>query len=210
MIIFLFILYGCGASAPDNGTGMGAYDGGRLTCNIMVFEVYDDDVEKIKLKIKDKNTALGGYVSQEIGDAIVMRVPNDRSKEFGEFLNDTGYVEDSSYEKLDVTEQYEQIEAKIVANRESLDRYRRLMKNSDKVDDSLRVADEIERLTAKLANLEADRKKLLEESTYTGVAITFNKRNPSLAAAALNSEPITPVWVNVMVLAGFVAALIVL
>ena len=116
---------------------------------------------------------LGGYVQESTTDAVVLRVPSDRFDTALEELAAMGLVIDRKVQARDVTEEYADLELRLRAKRSMLERLQELVKKAEKVEDLLKIEQEISRLVTEVEQLEGKLRLMRNEVAFSKIAVAF-------------------------------------
>ena len=140
------------------------------------------DINKTKSLISQTIQELNGYISNEnaydyanrVEHKITIRVPADKFD-----LLITGisvYVDkfDSrNIDRLDVTEEYIDIEARIKTKKELQGRYRELLKQANKVDEMINIEREIGKLQTEIESIEGKMNYFNDRIAFSTLTVTY-------------------------------------
>jgi len=167
----------------------------------------------VKLGVSDSETAqkeiaartkdLGGYVAEESKERMIVHIPATDLDDFIEYLgNKVGRIRDKSKSGSDVTESYGDNRAELIAAKAARDSYTNLLKKASKVEDVLKIEQELERINAKILKLEQQLKRTEKSVELARVNIQLDDRS-FLWRAAEVAAPIAAT-------AGIIALIVVL
>jgi len=116
---------------------------------------------------------LGGYVQESTTEAVVLRVPSDRFDTALEDLAAMGLLVDRKVQARDVTEDYADLELRLRAKRSMLARLQELVKKAEKVEDLLKIEQEISRLVTEIEQLEGKLRLMNNQVAFSKIAVAF-------------------------------------
>lgn len=136
-------------------------------------DVYD--IEKERQALVDFVVELGGYLEQQQGSMVVVRVP---AKDFDTVLprlRKLGRVDDAltNIQAQDVTEEYQDLELRLRTKHEYLESLRKLLDQSGKLEEKLAVQKEIARVVEEIERMEGRLRLLKQMVSYATVTVTF-------------------------------------
>jgi len=198
-IVFGLLLAGCGNAAvheaPSSAAPLAmakhnvlrAARAERLVSYTADVKLGVSDIEKAQKEIAAKTKDLGGYVAEENKKRVVVHVPSNDLDNFIEYLGDkVGTIRDKSKSGADVTESHGDTKAELAAAKAARDSYANLLKKADKVEDVLKIEQELERINAKILRLEQQLKRTEKSVELARVVIrlddsTFLERAATIA-----------------------------
>ena len=116
---------------------------------------------------------LGGYVQEASVRGVLLRVPADRFEAALEDLAKLGLVSDRKVQVRDVTEEYVDLELRLRSKRAMLSRLEALAAKAEKVEDLLKVEQELSRLTLEIEQLEGKLRLLASQTALSRIAVEF-------------------------------------
>lgn len=134
---------------------------------------------------------LGGYVQEATTRGVLLRVPADRFEAALEELAKLGLVSDRKVQVRDVTEEYVDLELRLKSKRAMLARLEALAAKAEKIEDLLKVEQELSRLTLEIEQLEGKLRLLASQTTLSRIAVEFVE---SAQAARGRASPRLPFW----------------
>lgn len=138
---------------------------------------------------------LGGYLAQQHGAQVVVRVPAAQFEPVFARLRSMGRVLDESREAQDVTEEFIDVGIRLDNARKSRDRLIELLAKADKVEDMLKIEEQLRRLTAEIERLEGRRKLLADQVAMATITAKFEPSAP-IAPAGTVARPSQFEWVR--------------
>jgi hypothetical protein len=125
---------------------------------------------------------LGGFMSRQTNDAIVIRVPVARFQEAIGRLEKLGDVTSRDISAEDVTQEYVDLEVRIKSARAVRERLEQLLTRAGKVDESIAIERELERVVGEIEKLEGRLKFLQDRAVFSTISVTFAARPKELVA----------------------------
>lgn len=115
----------------------------------------------------------GGYLQSQTGQQVTVRLPAKHFDEAFVQLRGYGRVLGESREATDVTEEFTDLGIRIDNARKSLDRLREILQKADKVEDILRIEEQMRRLTEEIERMEGRRKLLADQVVMATLRASF-------------------------------------
>ena len=144
---------------------------GRFT--VLVANVRDA-VVKFVAAVEER----GGYLQSRTQARVVCRVPAEHFQEIVDSLPEFGMLLDESIEARDVTKRYFDLEIRIRNAEQSLARLNALLAQAEKVEDLLKIEQEIRRLTEELERLKGERRFLSQQIALSKLEVEFRSNAP--------------------------------
>jgi hypothetical protein len=175
------------------------------------------DVSAAVDSLKIVATQNGGYLSSSnmqknynnrVTATVVIRVPQSSFESVMERVKASGTIKSASTQGQDVTEEYIDLTARKTAYQNQLDAYNRIMAKSDKVEDILKVQQQIERVQVELDRIEGRMRYL--NSRIDLSTITVNLQEPEPVGGETGHSFITAINDGIAGFFGMVDAIIVL
>lgn len=136
-------------------------------------------------------TESGGYVQTAESDVLTLRVPGDQFDAVLDELARIGLVKERKIQVRDVTEEYVDLELRLKSKRTMLERLEALAARAEKMEDLLRVEQEIARLIQEAEQLEGKLRLLSSRVTMGCIAIRFTE---TAVVAEHAPMPRLPFW----------------
>ncbi len=164
------------AGAPEAGKRLIVYTAtfGLLVANL------EDAVENFMKKVE----ALGGYLQSRDNASLTVRVPAAQFKKLLDDLKALGIITEQSINALDVTRQFMDLSLRIDTAEKARQRLLALLERAEKVEDALKIEQEVRRLTEEIERMKGELKLLSEQIAYSTVTVRFLSSAP----------PPVPVW----------------
>lgn len=89
-------------------------------------------------------------------------------------------VVSSSYREQDVTSEVVDLEARLAAARRTEERYLALLERAERVQDMLRIEEEVQRIRSEIERLEGQRRRLAERRRLARIVVTFHCAETSM------------------------------
>lgn len=115
----------------------------------------------------------GGYLQQQAGPSLTIRVPAGRFDAVFASIRSMGRLLAEVRSADDVTEEYLDLGLRIENAKRSLERLRELLQRTDKVEDLLRVEQEMRRLSEEVERLEGRRRFLASQVAMATLKVSF-------------------------------------
>ncbi|MBI4584796.1 MAG: DUF4349 domain-containing protein [Planctomycetes bacterium] len=158
------------AGAPDAGKRLIVYTAtfGLLVANL------EDAVENFMKKAE----ALGGYLQSRDNASLTVRVPAAQFKKLLDDLKTLGIITEQSINALDVTRQFMDLSLRIETAEKARQRLLALLERADKVEDALKIEQEVRRLTEEIERMKGELKLLSEQIAFSTVTVRFLSSAP--------------------------------
>jgi len=114
-----------------------------------------------------------GYLQQQAGTSLTIRVPANRFDAVFAAIRGMGRLLAEMRSADDVTEEYLDLGLRIENAKRSLERLRELLQRTDKVEDLLRVEQEMRRLSEEIERLEGRRRFLASQVAMASLKVSF-------------------------------------
>jgi len=125
---------------------------------------------------------LGGYVQSSTRTRRVVRVPSARYHEAVRTLKGLGVVRDFSQSSLDVTEEFQDVVARMDNLQALKKRYEELLVAAVNMEERLAIERELRRISTELRILEERRRALSDQAAYATLTIDVEAIAPFVAA----------------------------
>jgi hypothetical protein len=136
-----------------------------------VLSVYE--VDKAQRLLKEAAQQLGGFVSVQTDAQITIRVPAERFEAALTAVETTGKVQTRSVEALDVGAEYRDLSIRLRTAESVRGRLEAMLARAEKVDEALRVEQELERIVREIELLKGQLRSLADRVAYSTLAIAF-------------------------------------
>jgi len=118
--------------------------------------------------------AWGGYMQSQVGTQVIVRLPAKLFEDAFEHLRGTGRVLSESRRAQDVTEEYLDLEIRLDNARTSRGRLLEILKKAEKVEDILKIEEQLRRLTDEIERMEGRRRFLADQVALATLQVDFH------------------------------------
>jgi hypothetical protein len=147
------------------------------TLTMAVFQV-----ERGLKDVEELARELGGFLAHRSNDAITVRVPAGRFHETLARLEKLGDITHRQLDAQDITQEYLDLEVRLRSARAVRERLEQLLARAARVDDSIAIERELERVTGEIERLQGRLKYLRDRADYSTITVTFAPRAQELVA----------------------------
>lgn len=136
-------------------------------------------VFKVEENLKAVATAArdaGGFLSQQTDTSIVIRIPAAKFTAVVEAIEKLGDVLHRQVQATDVSEEFRDVEIRIRNAMQVRDRLAELLTRASKVEESLQIERELERLTGEIERLKGRMRFLQDRIAYSTITVTFQPK----------------------------------
>ena len=159
------------------------------------FTLATGDVEQAIARFKTSVESLGGYLESRNNSKIVMRVPAARFDAVVDNMSSLGEVLTRSIQGDDVTRQHRDLGLRIETLTAARQRLLSLLRTAEKLEDTLKIEEQLRELTLQLETARGEFKGLGERVAYSRVAVDFQTNTlESARGRADKSSPFA--WIN--------------
>jgi hypothetical protein len=153
-----------------------------------VLSVYE--VDKAQRLLKDAARQLGGFVSMQTDTQITLRVPADRFESALTSIETTGKVQTRSVQALDVGDEYRDLSIRLRTAESVRARLEAMLVRAEKVDEALRVEQELERIVREIELLKGQLRGLSDRVAFSTLTVEFRpEARPDLDDSAVFRLP---------------------
>jgi Domain of unknown function (DUF4349) len=139
--------------------------------DMAVFEV-DASIKKIEELAKN----LGGFLAKREDRSITIRVPADRFDDAVRTIEKVGDMLHRNIVAEDVTEEYRDLEIRLKGSKAVQERLTQLLQKAQKVEDSIAIERELDRVTMDIDRIEGRMKFLRDRAAFSTITVTFQPR----------------------------------
>ena len=125
---------------------------------------------------------LGGFMARQTNNAIIIRVPVARFHEAITRLEKLGDITNRDISAEDVTQEFFDLEVRIKSARAVRERLEQLLNRASRVDESIAIERELERVVGEIERLEGRLKYLQDRALFSTISLTFAARPKELVA----------------------------
>ena len=140
--------------------------------NIAVFEV-----EASLGQVEALGRELGGFLARRDDHAITLRVPASRFDEAVKRLEKVGDVLHRNVTAEDVTEEFRDLEVRLKSAHAVQERLTQLLAKATKVEESVMIERELDRVTGEIDRIEGRMKFLRDRAAFSTITVNFAPKN---------------------------------
>jgi Domain of unknown function (DUF4349) len=129
--------------------------------------------------------SLGGFLAKRNDNSITIRVPASKFEDALRRIEKLGDMINRDVQVEDVTEEFNDVEIRLKNARAVRDRLEQLLSKAAKVEESIQIERELERVALLIERLEGRMKFLKDRASYSTITVTFQPRS----AAELGKRP---------------------
>lgn len=145
-----------------------------------------------------KLAEFGGYLQQQTGTALTVRLPAARFDEAFGCVRTAGRVLHEMRKADDVTEEFLDLGIRIDNARKARDRLLEVLKGATKVEDVLAVEKELRRLTEELERMEGRQKYLSDQVAMATLRVAFSAVAEAPPPPPHRRQPSRFAWINLI------------
>jgi len=180
-----FSLSNAALSERDAATGAASTDGADATAmnlrpqqsRLMVysarFELSVPNIDEAVDQLATQVGQLGGYVESRQNARLVCRVPAELFSTLVDSLPSLGAIVNQTLSSRDVTRAHRDLGLRLETMEWSRRRILSLLERAEKIEDVLRLEEELRRLTEEIERLQADLRCLSEQIAYSTIEVLF-------------------------------------
>ncbi len=159
------------------------------------FEIATPNVEDAMGRFIRSVDGLGGYLEGREDAHVVCRVPADRFQEFVAAMPALGSVLSQSIRNQDVTRKYQDLNLQLETAEWSRRRVLALLDRAEKIEDILKLEEELAKYTALIEGLKGTIRDLSEQIAFSRVEVFFRPKTPEAKMGRPESYSPFP-WIN--------------
>ncbi len=152
---------------------------GTMTVSVYELEQSKDSVETFV-------TEAGGYVQRMAEDSMVLRIPAAEFRTVADSIGKLGRLDEESYEALDVTEDYYDLETRIAVLEKTQTQLMALLGQARSVKDALEVRAALDEVTLELESALGRQRVLASQVRFSALSLTLGQRAPRSAKPPTN------------------------
>ncbi len=134
--------------------------------------------EEARRQVESLIIRMGGYMQNGTLEMITFRVPPARFSESLTGLEGIGEVVSKNVSSADVTEQYTDLELRISVAEKGLARLTELLGKAQKVEDILKIEQDIRRLTEEIERMKGQMRVMASRVDWSTVTVRLTERQP--------------------------------
>jgi hypothetical protein len=167
----------------------------RLRIYTARFELLVANVQASIERLLTRVEEAGGYLEKRENAAVTVRVPAADFEEITGELRTYGRVVQENTRAEDVTKKYYALEIRIGNAEAARARLLTLLEKAEKVEDAIKIEQELRRLTEEIELLEGELKLLTEQIAFSTIEVHFRTNAPPPRAVRVRTRSRFP-WVN--------------
>jgi len=167
----------------------------RLMVYSARFELSVPNIDEAVDQLAARVGQMGGYVESRENARVVCRVPAEVFSELVDSLPSLGAIVNQTLSSQDVTRAHRDLGLRLETMEWSRRRILALLERAEKIEDVLRLEEELRRLTEEIERLQGDLRCLSEQIAYSTIEVLFRNAavTPSMGGPSTHS-PFA--WVN--------------
>jgi hypothetical protein len=161
------------AAVPERGT-MLVY---TANLTLAIFEV-----EPARKAIETLARELGGYMASQSNQAITVRVPVERFHDAMARVEKLGDIINRQVQAEDVTQEFFDLEVRLKSARAVRERLEQLLARASRVDESIAIERELERVVGEIERLEGRIRYWRDRASFSTIAVHFSTQPKEVVA----------------------------
>lgn len=145
--------------------------------------VFSADLELVVASVEQSRNniivtveSLGGYIESSTADFVVLRVPAESFDSAVETIESEGDVRSRRIRTADVTDQFFDLERRLLISQTSRDRLLELLEQAEDADERVRILRDIRRLTEEIEQLRSALESLAQQISYSRISVRLISR----------------------------------
>jgi len=168
---------------------------GRLMVYSARFQISTPNVDDSIDRLAEQVARLGGYLESRLNATVVCRVPAEHCSELVAAMPSLGGILNQAMASQDVTREHRDLGLRLETAEWSRRRVLALLERAEKIEDVLKLEEELRRLTEQVERLKGELRHLSEKITYSRVEVTFQNAAVMRTVDSLSTQS-TFAWVN--------------
>jgi hypothetical protein len=152
------------------------------------------DIAGSLTSIRKNAEQLGGYLQEVSGNAITVRVPASKFNDAIAFVERVGEVVDRQLKAQDITEEMHDLQTRIDNQERLRQRFQALLAKAEKVEDALKIEQELARVTEELDKAKGKLRYLQAQVAMSSIRVELNSPMPQTHGTPGTNLPFD--WVN--------------
>lgn len=157
-----------------------------------VLQVVVSNLQAALEQVNAMATSTGGYLQEQNGETITIRVPATKFDETIARISKLGEVVGKQIKASDITEEMLDIQIRLDNAMKTRDRLLKLLETSSKTEDTLKIETELARLTNTIEQIKGHQRFLEQQVAMSSIKVVFNSPVQQQTATARLPFP----WVN--------------
>jgi len=123
---------------------------------------------------------LDGYLERRTQSSVTVRVPADRFETVLDETRESGKVTFERIDALDVTRQFRDLTIRLETAETSRKRLLEILEKAEKVEDILKIENEIRRLVTEIETMKAELRTLSDRVAFSTITVVFEQNAPEV------------------------------
>ncbi len=183
------------AQDPNGAPGAAPQGAARQMVYTARFDIATSNVEEAMGQFIRAVQAAGGYLESREDSRVVCRVPAARFQEIVTGMPSLGSIVSQTIRNDDVTRKYHDLRLHIETAEWSRRRVLGLLERAEKLEDIIKLEEELFRLTATIEGLKGTLEDLSEQIAYSRIEVLFRARVPESSLGRPDAVSPFP-WIN--------------
>jgi hypothetical protein len=169
-------------SPPQDAKATDAASTKRLVIYTAQLHVLVPSAKESLAKFLARVEQLGGYMQSRSQHTITVRVP---AQTFDSILDETreyGKITHEKIDALDVTRQFRDVTIRLETAEKSRQRLLEILAKAEKVEDVLKIEEQIRRLVTEIELMKAELRNLSDRITFSTITVVFQQNAPEIAS----------------------------
>lgn len=128
-------------------------------------------------QVEELGRELGGFLARRNDNAITIRVPSSRFDEAVKRLEKVGDMLHRNVTAEDVTEEFRDLEVRLKSAHAVQERLTQLLARAAKVEESVMIERELDRVTGEIERIEGRMKFLRDRAAFSTITVTFASKS---------------------------------
>jgi hypothetical protein len=159
------------------------------------FEIATAEVNNTIDRFVEGTNAIGGYLESRDDNKVVVRVPAESFDRVIDNMTSLGDVLSRSIKNEDVTRQHRDLNLRIETLRAGRQRLLAILETAEKLEDVLKLEEQLRELTLQIETIEGEFKGLGEQIAFSRIEVAFRTKTVE-SASRRNNNANTIGWIN--------------
>jgi hypothetical protein len=152
----------------------------RLVIYTANFAILVSNVESSMAQLREMIDEWGGYMQSSTLSTMTFRVPAPLFDKAVEQLSRMGVVTRKQVDAEDVTSQYRDLQLRLEVAENSRQRMLAILKNAEKMEDIIKIENEIRRLTEEIERIKQQLRSMADRILYSTITVEFQAKAPAV------------------------------
>jgi hypothetical protein len=165
---------------PGAGTRTDAGDAVQLRAPMLIYTAQISmavfEVNTSMAKVEALGRELGGFLAKRDDHSITIRVPAQRFDEAVKRVEEAGDMLHRNVQAQDVTEEFRDLEIRLKSARAVQQRLTELLAKAVKVEESIAIERELDRVSSEIERVEGRMKFLRDRAQFSTITVTFEPK----------------------------------